>query len=120
MNPQVAFAAQRLDRARAHDGADGLTVLRWRAALPSPWAPQEVELFVVVPPAYPAQAPSGFDVVGAISLGAANPAGGGQRDVAGERCTHFCWNPQGAINYSAEDGLWRFAKFCESRFLVTQ
>lgn len=114
---QLGEARQRLPAARVEDANDGTRLLRWEASLPSSWAPDHVELFVTIPPAYPAQAPSGFDLVGAVtsSTGQA-PAGSGPRDVSGVMCQHFCWNPAGQIDYTDADGLWRFAKFSESRF----
>lgn len=114
---QLREAGERLPAARVEDANDGTRLLRWEASLPSPWTPDHVELFITIPPAYPAQAPSGFDLVGAVasSTGQA-PAGSGPRDVSGVTCQHFCWNPAGQIDYADAQGLWRFAKFSESRF----
>lgn len=114
---QLAHAARQLTAGQAQDQVDGTKLLRWRGALPDPWEPREVEMLIVVPPAYPAQAPSGFDVIGPVTLAGAAPAGSGTRELDGVSCTHFCWNPSGQINYAALDGLWRFAKFSEKRFL---
>jgi hypothetical protein len=119
LEAQLREATGRLPSARVDDGGDGTRLLRWEAQLPSPWTPDRVELFITVPPAYPAQAPSGFDVVGAVSASTGQaPAGSGPRDVEGVACQHFCWNPAGQIAYTDADGLWRFAKFSESRFLT--
>lgn len=119
LDEQLREAAGRLRGARVEDANDGTRLLRWDARLPSPWTPAHVELFITIPPAYPAQAPSGFDLVGAAtsSTGQA-PAGSGPRDVSGVTCQHFCWNPAGQIDYADAEGLWRFAKFSESRFLT--
>lgn len=119
LDEQVNAAAARLPAAKVDVSGDGTRLLRWDAHLPSPWTPDHVELFITVPPAYPAQAPSGFDVVGAVASSAGQaPAGSGPRDVGGVACQHFCWNPAGQIDYTNADGLWRFAKFSESRFLT--
>lgn len=117
LDEQLREAANRLPAARVEDTGDGTRLLRWEARLPSSWTPDHVELFITIPPAYPAQAPSGFDLVGAVasSTGQA-PAGSGPRDVSGVTCQHFCWNPAGQIDYTDAQGLWRFAKFSESRF----
>jgi hypothetical protein len=116
---QLRAASARLIAASVDEAGDGTRLLRWEAHLSSPWAPGNVQLFITVPPAYPAQAPSGFDVVGAVaSLSGQAPAGSGPRDVGGVICQHFCWNPAGQIDYTDADGLWRFAKFSESRFLT--
>lgn len=113
---QLREAADRLPAARVEEANDGTRLLRWETCLPSPWTPDHVELFITVPPAYPGQAPSGFDVVGAVTLTGQAPAGSGPRDVSGVTCQHFCWNPAGHIDYTDAEGLWRFAKFSESRF----
>jgi hypothetical protein len=93
-----------------------MRALRWTIPLTAPWAPAEVELLVLVPPTYPAQAPSGFDVRGAATVNGGPPSGVGGRDVAGAPHQHYCWNPSGAIAYSDLDGIWRFAQFSERRF----
>jgi hypothetical protein len=113
---QLAYAHQRLPRAKLETGGDGLPLLRWQTQLREPWTVGEAELVIVVPPAYPAQAPSGFDLVGAVDVAGMAPAGSGPRDLAGASCVHFCWSPAGRIDYTNFDGLWRFAKFSETRF----
>ena len=120
LEAQLALAAQQLPGASVSNQSDGMHALRWRAQLTAPWSPEEVDLLVLVPPQYPAQAPSGFDAVGQVTLKGANAGGAGARTIAGESLTHFCWNPAGAIDYTAEDGIWRFAKFSQSRFLTLQ
>ncbi len=112
---QLSYATERLADARHDVLADGSDVMRWRARLAGGWTPPEVSLLVAVPPAYPQQAPSGFDVLGTIS-NESGLSGAGANTVAGEATTHFCWNPAGTIDYAAVDGLWRFAKFAEQRF----
>ena len=115
---QLAHAAKRLLEGRVEPQDDGTSILRWRTTLPEAWFPREVELLVVVPPAYPAQAPSGFDAFGQVMQNGALPAGTGGRTLGQQDCLHFCWNASGQIDYTAPDGLWRFAKFSESRFLA--
>lgn len=117
---QIADAAALLPGGSAARQADGMLLLRWATRVASPWSPDRVELVVLFPPAYPAQAPSGFDAVGDVRLNGAAPAGSGRRDIAGQSCTHFCWGPAGTIDYTAPDGAWRFAKFSETRFLTLQ
>lgn len=119
LDEQLRGAAERLPKARVEEPGDGTRLLHWRARLPESWTPNEVDLFITIPPAYPAQAPSGFDVVGAVTASTGQaPAGSGPRDVGGVSCQHFCWNPAGQIDYTDAEGLWRFAKFSESRFLT--
>lgn len=115
---QLQLAAERLVAASVEHAPDGTQIVRWWTRLPTPWTPDRVELFVTVPPAYPAQAPSGFDVVGIVSATGLPPAGAGRREVNGATCQHFCWNPAGQIDYADVEGIWRFAKFSESRFLT--
>lgn len=114
---QLAYASERLPNAAVSAGSDGLPILRWRSHLSEGWSPREIDLLIVIPPAYPAQAPAGFDVAGGVALGEASPSGSGARDLGGAPALHFCWNPSGQIDYAALDGLWRFAKFAETRFL---
>lgn len=118
VSEQLRVAAERLASARVEPAPDGTQIVRWAARLPAPWTPDQVELFVTVPPMYPAQAPSGFDVVGSVSAAGQPPSGAGPRDVNGMTCQHFCWNPAGQVDYIDVEGLWRFAKFSESRFLT--
>jgi hypothetical protein len=119
LEEQLQAATSQLSAARIDEAEDGTRLLRWETHLPSEWTPAHVQLFITVPPAYPAQAPSGFDVVGTVVLSAGQaPAGSGPRDLGGVACQHFCWNPAGQIDYTESDGLWRFAKFSESRFLT--
>jgi hypothetical protein len=117
LSEQLTYALDNLEGAVVADLDDGSKLLRWRLEVPLGWAPRGVELAVQAPPLYPAQAPSGFDVVGHITLRGSTPAGTGGRDLAGIPATHFCWNPAGTIDYTSAEGLWRFAKFSESRFL---
>lgn len=120
LEEQLACAAERLPSASVAPQPDGMRLVRWRAWLGSPWSPEEVDLIVLVPPQFPAQAPSGFDAVGQVTLNGAAPGGSGQRQVAGHQCTHFCWNPAASIDYTAADAVWRFAKFSETRFRTLQ
>ncbi|HEY4266861.1 MAG TPA: hypothetical protein VGM94_01595 [Galbitalea sp.] len=113
---QVKFALDHLPEAESVVMPDGRVVLRWHAEAPESWQPNALQLALEVPPLYPAQAPSGFDVVGPIVLSGAPPAGSGARNLDGAAMTHFCWNPASAITYTTEDGLWRFARFSETRF----
>lgn len=113
---QAAFAADALPDGDQMAMPDGTVRVRWSARLPDGWTPQGVSLVVVVPPTYPQQAPSGFDAEGPVTLGEGAPPGSGANTVAGTATTHFCWNPAGAIDYAAPDGLWRYAKFAEQRF----
>lgn len=116
---QLSIAQERLAAATIEENADGSCRLRWATVLAPGWSATDATLAVVVPPAYPAQGPSGFDLLGEISTADGRvPGGSGRQQVAGLPSTHFCWNPAGAIVYIAEDGLWRFAKFAENRFLV--
>lgn len=123
----AADAVTQLEYAQAHlpgttqRGADGLWYLVWRHTVGDWWRPANVELIIQLPPTYPAQAPSGFDAVVPIApVSGAAPGGSGQRPLLDRTCLHFCWNPQGAIDYTAEDGLWRFAKFAQTRFQERQ
>lgn len=118
LETQLEYAAGGLLEGEHVPQPDGTYLLRWRTTLPPGWEPPETRLMIVVPPAYPAQAPSGFDTIGALTQNGATPGGSGARDLAGMSCMHFCWNPAGTIDYSAADGLWRFAKFSEKRFLA--
>jgi hypothetical protein len=116
LEEQLAYAAAHLQSARVSVQADGVRALRWSAQLPPGWSTEDAELLVLVPPAYPAQAPSGFDLRGAASVGGNVPGGAGARDVDGVAHQHYCWNPQSTIDYTALDGVWRFAQFSERRF----
>jgi hypothetical protein len=118
--PQVAYARDHLEAGRAEPAPGGVWVLRWQAELPSPWMPSRVEFLVEVPPQFPAQAPAGFDVMPAVNRNGSPPGGAGQRELLGGTTTHLCWNPNGTIPYAAPDGLWRFAKFTETRFREAQ
>jgi len=100
--------------------ADGVWAVRWPFELPEPWSPSSATLVLLVPPQFPAQAPSGFDIVGGVTRAGAGAGGSGVRQMGDEQWTHLCWNPQGAIDYTADDALWRCIKFAESRFLVAQ
>lgn len=113
---QLAFATKRLPEGEYEEAPDGSAVVRWTVQAPDGWSPGIVSMVVVVPPAYPQQAPSGFDAVGPVTKAGDVLAGAGSNTVAGGATTHFCWSPAGAIDYSARDGLWRFAKFAEQRF----
>lgn len=116
---QLRVAETRLPACRIESGSDGTHLVYWHARLPNSWAPDAVELFITVPPAYPAQAPSGFDVVGTVTRTTGEPpSGSGSRELSGRTCQHYCWNPSGAIEYTDLAGLWLFAKFSESRFLT--
>jgi hypothetical protein len=117
LETQLAYALEKLEGAGVIALDDGSKLLRWRLEVPGEWAPRAVELALQAPPLYPAQAPSGFDVVGPITFRGSTPSGTGAREVGGFSATHFCWNPAGEIDYTTADGLWRFAKFSESRFL---
>lgn len=119
LEAQLEYAAAHLVAASITIQPDGMRALRWTAQLPTHWTPQEVELLVLVPPAYPAQAPSGFDIRGAATPNGAAPGGAGPRDVNGATHQHFCWNPQSAIDYTLIDGVWRFAQFTEQRFSLS-
>lgn len=116
LEEQLEYAVAHLPGAKLATQPDGMRALRWTTTLSAPWTPSEVELLVLVPPTYPAQAPSGFDLRGAVSVNGAVPAGVGSRDVLGVQHQHFCWNPAGEIRYTEIDGIWRFAQFCERRF----
>jgi hypothetical protein len=117
LDEQIAHAVDQLPGAERDRQPDGSHLLRWRTQAPSGWHPREVTLLIVVPPAYPGQAPSGFDSLGPMTQNDVVPPGSGARELAGMNLTHFCWNPAGEIDYAALDGLWRFAKFSEKRFL---
>jgi hypothetical protein len=117
---QLRYALKYLPNATAVTQPDGIIALRWDAVLPESWTPEQATLIVLVPPLFPAQAPSGFDAVGAVRLNGAAVGGAGARPIGQDACTHFCWNPAGTIDYAAHDGLWRFAKFSETRFLTRQ
>jgi hypothetical protein len=117
---QVEYVRAHLGGATVARQADGVTVIRWPLDLQAPWTPTSATLIVLLPPLYPAQAPSGFDSLGPITLAGAGVGGTGLRQVGPEQWSHYCWNPAGALDYTAEDGVWRFAKFAESRFLQLQ
>lgn len=120
VDEQLSFAKARLPRSSLSQQSDGIYVLRWDLVLVAPWSPSITTMVVLVPPMFPAQAPSGFDAVGDVRLNGASPAGAGLREIGQDRCTHFCWNPAGAIDYTTEDAIWRFAKFSETRFMNLQ
>lgn len=113
---QLAYAKKHLSGASLSQEPDGRALLRWRSDVGPRWAPENLELLLEVPSLYPAQAPSGFDVVGSANVDGRLPSGTGGREINGVPLLHFCWNPAGAIAYPEEDGLWRFAKFAETRF----
>jgi len=117
---QLRYALAQLPSATMVTQPDGMIALRWEHALPESWTPANATLIVLVPPLFPAQAPSGFDVVGDVRMSGAPVGGAGQRSIGQDLCTHLCWNPVGGIDYTEEDGLWRFAKFSETRFLTRQ
>src|SRR5207302_8500508 len=100
---QVAYTKARLDGAQVAKQPDGIWSLRWPFELPQPWWPTAVTLVLLIPPQFPAQAPSGFDIVGPVSRAGAPGAGAGLRQVGTEQWTHFCWNVNGTIDYTAED-----------------
>jgi hypothetical protein len=112
---QLAFARQALDGATVASQTDGSALLQWPTEATEGWDQSELVFAVVVPPMFPAQAPSGFDILGRLTRAGAQPAGSGPRLLGDADATHFCWNPAGAIDYAAPDGLWRFAKFAETR-----
>jgi hypothetical protein len=116
LEEQLTYAASHLEGAQVSLQPDGLHTLRWSVQLPPAWSTQEAQLLVLVPPAYPAQAPAGFDLRGAASVNGNVPGGAGARDVDGVAHQHYCWNPQSTIDYTALDGIWRFAQFSERRF----
>ena len=116
----MRYAAEHLHNGGYVKQPDGIFALRWDASLPENWSPSSATLIVLVPPLFPAQAPSGFDAVGDVRVNGAPAGGAGGRPIGQESCTHFCWNPAGAIDYRAVDGIWRFAKFSETRFLTRQ
>jgi hypothetical protein len=118
LEEQLDYALAHLRGARVETLPDGMRALRWTVPMNAPWTPDMLELLVVVPPTYPAQAPSGFDVRGAASVNGAVPAGAGGREVLGVMHQHYCWNPSGAIPYADLDGIWRFAQFSERRFAL--
>jgi hypothetical protein len=117
---QIAYVRAHLDGAEVVRQPDGICAIRWPFNLPSPWSPTLATLVLLLPPQFPAQAPSGFDIVGTASRAGASAGGTGLRQVGNEQWTHFCWNPNGAIDYTGDDAIWRCAKFAESRFLVQQ
>lgn len=117
---QIAYASAQLEGAVVRRQADGVWAVRWLFELPAPWAPSLGTLILLVPPQFPAQAPSGFDFLGGVTRGGTGAGGTGLRQVGEEQWTHFCWNPNGTIDYTAEDAIWRCAKFAESRFLIAQ
>jgi hypothetical protein len=114
---QLDFVRSHLDGSTVAALADGSTMIRWTASPGPDWGAGRRELFIVAPPLYPAQAPSGFDAVGQLLFRGAQPPGSGPREFEGLSATHFCWNASGEIDYTDEDGLWRFAKFSETRFI---
>jgi hypothetical protein len=114
---QLEFVREHLDGSTVAVLADGSTMIRWPTSPGPDWTIGPLELFIVAPPLYPAQAPSGFDAVGQIVFRGSPPPGSGPREFEGLNATHFCWNASGEIDYAAEDGLWRFAKFSETRFI---
>lgn len=120
LEEQVRYAADLLADATFSRQEDRAYQLRWSLGLGQPWSPSLVTAVIQLPPLFPAQAPSGFDTVGAISRAGSAPGGTGMRQVGQEIWMHFCWNPSGAIDYTREDAVWRFAKFAESRFLTLQ
>jgi hypothetical protein len=113
---QIQFASDHLPGGTSETKVDGRVILRWAAEAPEGWEPGHLDLLIEVPPMYPAQAPSGFDASGLVRRAGGQPAGAGQRDLDGIQVTHFCWNPAGEIKYADEDGLWRYARFSETRF----
>jgi len=118
LGSQLDFVRKHLDGSTVQALADGSSMIRWSASPGGAgWTAGPLELFIVAPPLYPAQAPSGFDAVGQVVFRGSQPQGSGPREFEGLNATHFCWNAAGEIDYTAEDGLWRFAKFSETRFI---
>jgi Multiubiquitin/Prokaryotic E2 family E len=84
-------------------------------ALNSGWSRAESRIFLVVPPGYPEQQPTGFFADGGLALAAGTQAKcSGQGNVAGEAATSFCWNPQ--LWDPGKDDLWKYAKLMAERF----
>lgn len=120
LEAQLEYVRQRLP-ANVTRERDGLWYVVWSHEVPPPWQPSTIQMIVQLPPTFPAQAPSGFDVVMPIAVASGGGLGGtGQRQILERNCLHFCWNPNGGLDYTDESGIWRFAKFAETRFLLPQ
>jgi hypothetical protein len=117
---QIAYAQAHLDGATVIRQPDGIYVIRWPFEPGAPWNPSTLTMIVLVPPLFPSQAPSGFDTLGSVARPGTAIGGVGMRQMGDEQWMHFCWNPSGALDYTLEDAIWRFAKFAESRFLSPQ
>lgn len=80
------------------------------------WNKPSIDLLIVVPPAYPQQAITGFETDADLRLRTgAQPAGTGFQMVGAKQYMHFCWNPQAPFT-----GAWRslleYVRFCQRRF----
>ncbi len=120
LEEQIAHAEAHLEGATVSRQPDGIYVIRWPFELGAPWEPGTTTLILMVPPLFPAQAPSGFDTLGPVTRSGVGAGGTGVRQMGDEQWMHWCWNPNGTLDYTTEDGIWRFAKFAESRFLTLQ
>lgn len=82
--------------------------------LPEGWSKKATRILVVLPPQYPQAKPSSFFADSNLLHNGKNPRGSSQTQVGDGNWTSFCWNPE-KWDLSKED-LWKYIKFCESRF----
>lgn len=79
------------------------------------WNKDGIRILIVLPVGYPQAAPSGFNADPDLRLsGGKQPDGSGEQGVGNQSWLHFCWSPQ-SWDYNRES-LWKFLKFCQSRF----
>jgi len=79
------------------------------------WNKDRICILIVLPVGYPQAPASGFNSDHDLQLiGGKKPDGGGEQNIDGQAWLHFCWSPQN-WDYKKEN-LWKFLKFCQSRF----
>jgi len=84
-------------------------------AIATGWNKDRICILIILPVGYPQAPPSGFNSNPDIRLiGGKQPDGSGEQNMNGQTWLHFCWSPQN-WDYNRES-LWKFLKFCQSRF----
>jgi len=79
------------------------------------WNKDRICILIVLPIGYPQAPPSGFQADNNLRLtGGKQPDGSDEQCIDGQTWLHFCWSPQN-WDYNRES-LWKFLKFCQSRF----
>ena len=79
------------------------------------WNKDRICILIILPVGYPQAPPSGFHSDNDLRLiGGKKPDGSGEQCIGNQTWLHFCWSPQ---NWDYTRGsLWKFLKFCQSRF----